>query len=52
VRFNIDLAPGVATGFRVHAVPTFLIVHKGLERARSTGAMSETDFSLWVASAA
>lgn len=52
VRFNIDRAPGVATGFRVHAVPTFLILHKGVERARSTGAMPETDFSLWVASAA
>jgi len=52
VRFNIDQAPGVATGFRVHAVPTFLILHKGVERARSTGAMPETDFSLWVASAA
>jgi thioredoxin 2 len=52
VRFNIDQAPGVATGFRVHAVPTFLILHRGVERARSTGAMPETDFSLWVASAA
>jgi thioredoxin 2 len=52
VRFNIDQAPGVATGFRVHAVPTFLVLHKGVERARTTGAMPETDFSLWVASAA
>jgi thioredoxin 2 len=39
---------GAALG--VQGVPTFIIFHRGYERARTVGAMSETDFSLWVAS--
>ncbi len=40
----------LAAALGVQGVPTFIIFHRGYERARVTGAMSETDFSLWVAS--
>ena len=40
----------LGAAFGVQGVPTFIIFSKGNERARSSGAMSETDFSLWVAS--
>jgi thioredoxin 2 len=36
--------------FGVKGVPTFIIFSRGYERARTSGAMPETDFSLWVAS--
>lgn len=50
IKVNIDNSPGLANSFRVQAVPTFVITSKGTERGRSSGAMGETDFSLWVAS--
>jgi thioredoxin-like negative regulator of GroEL len=50
VKVNTDNSPGLATGFGVKAVPTFVVLSKGTERGRVSGAMSETDFSLWVAS--
>ncbi|NIO47853.1 MAG: thioredoxin fold domain-containing protein [Candidatus Aminicenantes bacterium] len=50
VRINVDQQPQVAAEFRVQAVPTFVIFHKGYERSRTSGALSEADFALWVAS--
>jgi len=50
IRLNVDTAPEVASAFRVNAVPTFVVAVKGTERARTSGAMSEMDFSLWLAS--
>lgn len=40
----------LGAAFGVQGVPTFIIFSKGFERARTSGAMSEADFSLWVAS--
>ncbi|UCE39782.1 MAG: thioredoxin fold domain-containing protein [Candidatus Aminicenantes bacterium] len=40
----------LGASFGVQGVPTFIIFSKGFERARTSGAMSETDFSLWIAS--
>jgi thioredoxin 2 len=40
----------LGASFGVQGVPTFIIFSKGFERARTSGAMSEADFSLWVAS--
>ena len=40
----------LGAAFGVQGVPTFIIFAKGFERARTSGAMSEADFSLWVAS--
>jgi thioredoxin 2 len=50
LRVNTDTSPGLASRFDIRAVPTFIIVIKGTERDRMSGAMGETDFSLWVAS--
>jgi thioredoxin 2 len=49
VRLNTDQHPGISAAFGIKAVPTFLVLVKGNERGRSSGALSETDFSLWVA---
>jgi len=49
-KFNIDNQPELAAKLGIQGVPTFVIFHKGYERGRTTGVMSETDFSLWVAS--
>lgn len=40
----------MGASFGIQGVPTFIIFSKGFERARTSGAMSEADFSLWVAS--
>jgi thioredoxin 2 len=40
----------LAAAFRIKAVPTFIVMRKGMEMGRTSGAMNETDFSLWVAS--
>lgn len=50
VRLDVDSAPEIASAFRVTAVPTFVVASQGTERARTSGAMSEMDFSLWLAS--
>ncbi|MCJ7587348.1 MAG: thioredoxin domain-containing protein [Candidatus Aminicenantes bacterium] len=50
VKVDIDRNPELAASFGIQAVPTFIIFHKQTERGRATGAMSEADFSLWVAS--
>ena len=50
VKINVDNHPQLASVFGIQGVPTFVIVHRGHERDRMSGALSETDFSLWVAS--
>jgi thioredoxin 2 len=50
VKLNVDRHAELAASFGVQAVPTFVVVHKGTERGRTSGAMPEADFSLWVAS--
>ena len=50
VKVNTDNSPGLAESLGVRAVPTFVITSRGAERGRISGAMGETDFSLWVAS--
>ncbi|NIM91795.1 MAG: thioredoxin fold domain-containing protein [Candidatus Aminicenantes bacterium] len=50
IRLNVDESPEFAAHFGIQGVPTFIVFFKGYERGRSSGAMSETDFSLWVAS--
>jgi thioredoxin 2 len=54
LKVNVDLQENqeLAAAFKIQAVPTFLVIKKGYEIARSSGAMPETDFSLWVASKA
>jgi thioredoxin 2 len=50
VRIDVERSPELAREFEVRAVPTFVIVFKGLERDRASGAMPEDSFALWVAS--
>jgi thioredoxin 2 len=50
VRINVERDQELAQRFGVRAVPTFVIISKGLERARTSGAMTEENFALWVAS--
>jgi thioredoxin 2 len=52
IKVNVDQLPELAAQFGIQGVPTFIIFSKGHERARMSGAMSEADFSLWVASVA
>ena len=50
LRINVNLYPDMGAAFGVQSVPTFLIMRKSTEIARTTGAMSEADLALWVAS--
>jgi len=50
VRVDVERYPDLAREFEVRAVPTFVIVRKGSERDRTSGAMAEDSFALWVAS--
>jgi thioredoxin 2 len=50
VRIDVSLHPELAREFRVQGVPTFVIVHKGVELARQVGAADESSFALWAAS--
>ncbi len=50
VKINVDSHQKLAEAFGVQGVPTFVIIQRGSERDRMSGAISETDFSLWVAS--
>jgi thioredoxin 2 len=50
IKVNTDRHPELAARFGIQAVPTFVVISRGTERARTSGAMAEADFSLWVAS--
>jgi thioredoxin 2 len=50
VKVETDANQELAAAFKIKAVPTFIVMKNGFERGRTTGAMNETDFSLWVAS--
>jgi thioredoxin-like negative regulator of GroEL len=52
LRVDVEKETELAREFGVRAVPTFVIVLKGVERGRTAGAMSEENFALWVASQA
>jgi thioredoxin len=52
LKINTDENAELASAFRIQAVPTFVVMRRGTEIDRISGAMPETDFSLWVASRA
>jgi thioredoxin 2 len=52
LKVNTDRQADLAAAFKIKAVPTFVVMKKGFELGRVSGAMPETDFSLWVASKA
>jgi thioredoxin 2 len=52
IKINTEAHRDMAASLRIRAVPTFVVFRKGFEVGRVSGAMNETDFSLWVASKA
>jgi thioredoxin len=52
VKVNVEVHAGLASQLQIQAVPTFVVFSNGYEIGRTSGAMSETDFSLWVANTA
>ena len=50
IRVNVEREPELARRFGVQGVPTFVIVRKGAERERVSGALTEENFAFWVAS--
>jgi len=50
VKVNTEENAELAGAFRIQAVPTFVVIRRGTEVGRTSGAMPEMDFSLWVAS--
>jgi thioredoxin 2 len=49
-KLNAETHPELASRMGIQGVPTFIVFYKAVERGRVSGAMGETDFSLWVAS--
>jgi len=49
-RINVTAYPQMGAAFGVQGVPTFIVMRKGIEIGRTSGAMSEADLALWVAS--
>jgi len=50
VRVNVERDQELARDFGIRGVPTFVVISKGSERDRMSGAVPEEDFALWVAS--
>ena len=48
VKVNTDQAPALAGRFGVRSIPTLLLVEKGSEAGRLTGARSAADLERWV----
>ncbi len=52
VKVNVERDPDLARDFGIQGVPTFVVISKGIERDRMSGAVPEEDFAFWVASRA
>jgi thioredoxin-like negative regulator of GroEL len=52
VKIDVERDQELARGLGVQGVPTFVIIHRGTERDRLSGAVPEEDFAFWVASRA
>lgn len=49
IKVNLEKHAELGASFGVMGVPTFIVLHKGQERGRTSGAMTEADFALWLA---
>jgi thiol-disulfide isomerase/thioredoxin len=49
IKVSLDHRPELGAAFGIMGVPTFLVIHKGAERGRISGAIGEADFALWLA---
>jgi thioredoxin 2 len=49
IKMSLDRHPEMGASFGIMGVPTFLVIQKGNERGRMSGALPEADFDLWLA---
>ena len=49
LKVSLDRHPEMGASFGIQGVPTFLVIRRGTERGRISGALPETDFALWLA---
>ncbi len=49
IKISLDRSPEMGASFGIQGVPTFIVIQKGHERGRISGAMGEMDFALWLA---
>jgi len=49
-KVNTDLAPALAARFAIRSIPTLLLLDRGAESARQTGARTAADLQRWVSS--
>ena len=50
IKANLDTHAGLGVSLGVKGVPTFLVIHRGIEKGRLSGAVAESDFAKWVSS--
>lgn len=49
IKANLDKHAGLGVSLGVKGVPTFIVIHKGIEKGRLSGAVAENDFTKWLA---
>ncbi len=47
IKMSLDRHPEMGASFGILGVPSFLVLQKGTERGRMSGALTEADFVLW-----
>ena len=48
IKANLDTHAELGASLGVKGVPTFVVIHKGIEKGRIAGAVAESDFSSWL----
>ena len=48
LKANLDTNAGLGVSLGVQGVPTFIVIHRGIEKGRQTGAVPESDLSRWL----
>jgi len=48
IKANLDTHAELGASLGVKGVPTFVVIHKGLEKGRLGGAVAESDLSSWL----
>jgi thioredoxin 2 len=47
-KLDTEAEPGIAGGFRIQGIPTLVLLHRGRELARVSGAMNLSRLTAWV----
>jgi thioredoxin-like negative regulator of GroEL len=48
LKVNTEAVPEVASEHRIESIPTFVVFHRGTEKARTSGAMSATRLKAFI----